>query len=56
MLAKQARAVRVMHVGSESSESDDDSRVIDTGLDRRNVYIAAAADPAQKPEDPLLRS
>ena len=49
MLAKPSRAVIAMHVESESSESEVDSGGSDTDSDRRNVYMAAAADRAQKP-------
>ena len=44
--SKPARAVRAIHVESESSRSEVDSGGSDTDSDRRNVYMAAAADRA----------
>ena len=48
MPAKPARVVRAIHVESEISGSEVDSSGSDTDSDRRNVYISAAADRAQK--------
>ena len=56
MPAKPARAVRAIHVESESSGSEVDSGGSDTDSDRRNVYMAAATDRATNPEYPLIRS
>ena len=42
--------------GSESSGSEADSSGLDTDSDRRNVYMAAAADCAQKPGDPIVQN
>ena len=46
MLAQPAWDVRAIHVESESSGSEADSSGSDTDSDRRNVYMAAAADRA----------
>ena len=48
--AKPARAVRAIHVESESSGSDIDSCGSDSDSDRRNGYMATATDRAQKPD------
>ena len=53
--AKPSRAVREIHVGSDSSGSDIDSCGSDTDLDRRNVSLAAAADRPQSPGDPPIQ-
>ena len=46
--AKPAWAVRAIHVESESSEPEAESGGSDNDSDRRNVYMAAAANRAQK--------
>ena len=48
--AKPARAVRAIHVESESSGSDIDSCGSDSDSDRRKGYMATATDRAQKPD------
>ena len=48
--AKAARAVRAIHVESESSGSDIDSCGSDSDSDRRNGYMAKAMDLAPKPD------
>ena len=48
--AKPARAVRAIHVESESSGSDIDSCGSDSDSDRRNGYMATATDRAQNPD------
>ena len=50
MTAKPARAVRAIHVESESSGSDIDSCGSDSDSDRRNGYMAKAMDLAPKPD------
>ena len=50
MTAKPARAVRAIHVESESSGSDIDSCGSDSDSDRHNRYMATATDRAQKPD------
>ena len=56
MPAKLARAVRAIHVESESSRSEADSGGSDTDSDRHNVYMAAAADRDQKTGDPIVQN
>ena len=46
MTAKPDRAVRAIHMKSDSSGSDVDSSGSDTDSDRRSVYMSAAADRA----------
>ena len=54
MPAIPARAVRAIHVESDSSGSEADSGGSDTDSGRRNVYMAAAADRAHKTGDPIV--
>ena len=56
MPAKSVWAVREIYKESESGVIDADSSGSDAILDRRNVYLATAADRAQKPEDLPIRS
>ena len=55
MPAKPPPAGRAIHVESESSGSELESGGSDTASDRRSVYMAAAADRAQEPEDPIVQ-
>ena len=48
--AKPARAVRAIHVESESSGSDIESCGSDSEADRRNRYMATTTDRAQEPD------
>ena len=54
--AKPDRAVKAIHVESESSVSEADSGGSDIDSDRRNVYMAAAADHAQNTGDPVVQN
>ena len=56
MPANPDRAVRAIHVESESSGYKADSGGSDNDLDRRNVYMAAAAGRVQKTGEPIVKN